>query len=318
MDQKLSRLNFKKFNMDWESRCLFDYKQIESQNMNLPDSLYPGLGAAALYTSFADYQQLFERLPSTVHHVADLGAGVGKLAPIWKAIRPEGEVSLIELVSSRIDAAREMSSLLNLNSVHLIQADLLLASLPKAEAYFIYLPVSKVLERILWQIEQRGEECYLVAIESHGNLYDRLSVVPGLELIEKIELFSERHNPFGHIYHYKPLKRTPSLMELALQASFQDKVLVIEERKKQWLGLSSDLVWSSKTELLLKFPPRTIKSDTLVNILEKTDFENQVQSYLQMMKEESPYEGSLIRKIWITPQLVLEMQNGKMISILPS
>ncbi|MFY7993528.1 MAG: class I SAM-dependent methyltransferase [Bacteriovoracaceae bacterium] len=318
MDQKLSRLNFKKFNTDWESRCLFDYKQIESQNMNLPDSLYPGLGAAALYTSFADYQQLFERLPTSVHHVVDLGAGVGKLAPIWKSIRPEGEVSLIELVSSRIDAAKAMTSILNLTSVHLIQADLLMSSLPKAEAYFIYLPVTKVLEKILFEIQLMNQECFIIAIESHGNLYDRLSVVPGLELLEKIELFSERHNPFGHIYHYKPLKQTPSLMELALQASFQDKVLVIEERKKQWLGLSSDLVWSSKTELLLKFPPRTIKSDTLVKVLEKADFSDQIQSYLQMMREESTFEGSFIRKIWMTPQLVLEMQNGKMISILPS
>lgn len=315
MDPKITKNNFKEFNEHWDSLCSFDYKEIESQNSHLDDSLYPHLGPAALYTSFADYHQLLEFLPKTVKHIIDLGAGVGRIAPIWKSLVPDGEVTLVELVESRHKASVQMIKNLNLNSVNALQQDLLSFDLPSAGAYFIYLPVSSVLERIIDEISLKGKECYVIAIESHGNLYDRFQSWKGLELLDKKELYSQRHNPFGHIYKYTPADKEKDVFSHALSSSYQDKVITIKEKNGEWIGSSFDLVWSSKDEILLKCPPRSVKKDSLQSVKDLSEFSSHIQSLLKIMKQDKEYEGSLIRKIWITPNLRLEMQNGKVISL---
>lgn len=315
MDQKITKNNFKEFNEYWDLVCSFDYKEIESQNSHLDDSLYPHLGPAALYTSFADYHQLLSSLPKTVKHIVDLGAGVGRIAPIWKNLVPDGEVTLIELVESRHKASVQMIKNLNLGSVNAFQKDLLNFDLPSADAYFIYLPVSSVLERMIDEISLKGEVCYVVAIESHGNLYERFESWEGLELIDQKELYSQRHNPFGHIYKYTPIENKKDVFSLALSSSYQDKVITVKEKNGEWIGSSLDLVWSSNNELLLKFPPRSVKKESLQSVKNRSEFSSHIQGLLKIMKQDEEYEGSLIRKIWINPTLRLEMQNGKVINL---
>ncbi len=313
MQKKISSKEAPSFNHEWETKCGLDYKQIEASNSHLDDSLYPHLGPEALYTSFADYFQLLSTLPSTVNHVCDLGAGVGRLAPIWKEIRKDGEVSLVEIVESRMKSAKEIASKLELSGVHFFEEDLLLSSIPKADAYFIYLPVSKVLEKIISDLRLRGKECFIVCIESHGNLYERLSTLPELELINTVDLFSKRHNPLGHIYKFTPKNLELDPFDIALSSSFKNKVVTVKEKSGSWIGLSEDLVWSSPNELLLKYPPRTISKESIISVSEVQDLAPEVAVALDLMRESTPFKGSLIRKIWIGPELKLELLSGAII-----
>gem|GEM_PF-5262552 len=315
MVQKLTRTNFRKFNHDWDLACQFDYRQIESQNMDLDSIFYPGLGPAALYTSFADYYQLFSSLPDSVNHVVDLGAGVGRLAPIWKTLRPDGKVTLIEYVNSRYQAAQDMIQRLCLSEVTLVQEDLLQFKIPQADAYFIYLPVNKVLEKIIADISEMNHPCYIVAIESHGNLFSRLDMWTGLELKTEIPLFTERHHHSGRIYSFSGKKTQLSKMELILRESLNESILVIKDKKGQWIGVSKDLVMSKESEVLLKYPPRTVDESSILEVKKMTDFSAEVQSFIQKLRDEVVFEGSLIRKIWIAPTLKLEMQNGSILSL---
>lgn len=315
MPEKLTELSAENYNRKWSTRCGLDYKKIESQNLHLDDSLYPALGPEALYTSFADYYQLFSHLPEQVIHVCDLGAGVGRLAPVWKELRPSGEVSLVELVESRMKAAREIGEKLCLSGIHYYQADLLQQEIPSADAYFIYLPVSKVLEKILDDLRKKARRTYLICIESHGNLYERLSVVDELQLREKVKLFSQRHNSFGHIYLFTPLDKPLTPYEMALGHSYQDSVLVIDEGNGQWLALTENLVWSGNEELLLKTPPRTIKGSSIKAVKSLNDFSPLIQKALTWMKENKIYQGSHIRKIWLGDEIQLEMLNGSFITL---
>lgn len=302
-------------NTDWEKLCGLDYQKIESQNEQLQDHFYPGLNPEALYTSFIDYDTLFNALPCTVQHVCDLGAGVGKLAPIWKSLRPQGQVTLIEYVPSRARAAQEMVSRLALENVTVKQEDILENPIPSADAYFIYLPVNKILEKILSDLRNLKKEFYLIAIESHGSLFDRLDDFTNLKLIQKIELDSARHSRFGHIYYYSPSESKFSLWDEVLGTSRFKKVLRISDVKGEWLGLSEDLVWMSASEILLKSPPRTILKKDILSVHELSEFPDRFQHYLKLMQDEIFFEGSLIRKIWVSPEIYLEMQSGAKISL---
>jgi hypothetical protein len=174
-----------------------DYEESEKNISRNEEYIYPGLEDTALLTSYLDYFQIYRDLPQGAT-IVDLGAGYCRGSMLFSSLELKRCIS-VECEQSRTKAA-----------LSICPNDILIADLvdkkfviPKAEFYFIYLPVGIVLYEIIRKVIQQKIEATFYVVESHGDLIDYLLMLPKVfKLINKpFKVSLPRHDPY--IYKFK-------------------------------------------------------------------------------------------------------------------
>lgn len=289
----------------WES-----FKDAETLVSDDPAS-YRGLSPEALCTDPEDILAIISD-PLIQGDWIDLGSGYGHTVLTYAEKFPDRKAIGVEKELPRIEVARNISSDLGLSS-EFIQGDLLHCEIPDGKVYFLYFPQGHILDRIL-SVLMRKPLITLVAIESHGDLFERLDREEWLHLSKTIQLKSQRHNQEARIY--TSLGSTTTLAGLH-EFSFRNKIFLITQDNISWLGESFGL-YASGNSYMLNHPPRTVEEKDVVKIM-TIDELNPAQKLLvklwqfddiQIMTKDKIISGAL-RKIIVLPAFSVELSCGE-------
>ncbi|MBT3980621.1 MAG: hypothetical protein HOE90_04660 [Bacteriovoracaceae bacterium] len=167
------------------------------------------LDPRAIYTSYLDFFNIAKKLDfNQGGSFVDLGAGVGRSKLLYSFIYPQLKVICIEKMQGRLKACEKSLSYFGLDTTGLICGDLNEIEIPVADYYFIYLPAGKMLNRVLGELKKiaKSKPFTLIAIESHGDLFDKLEkFAPWLTRKDShLQTALERHN--NNIHFYQPLE----------------------------------------------------------------------------------------------------------------
>ncbi len=193
---------------------------------------YKGVNEQALFTCEDDFVFLFQALPDILTWV-ELGSGHG-LGPLLFAQKyPHKKAFGVEFEKARLLVGEKKKIQLGLSNVEFLHADLLTCPIPFGDVYFLYFSTGPVLDRILFELGKLGTPFFLIAIESHGDLFDRIGKECWLRPIQQVPLVSSRHHPQAMIYE-KFRDPVPSLHDL----SFLKKYLVIQDGHDHSRGIA--------------------------------------------------------------------------------
>lgn len=230
---------------------------------------------------------------------------------IYHHLYPDSSSVGIEFEKSRLEVSQRLRNELRSTQVEFIHADLCSAEIPIADLYFLYFPTGPVLDRILDKIGDNPNTFLLIAIESHGDLFDRLDQETWLEVYKTIPLQSPRHSPYARIYRKHKMKLQSTFHDY----SFQERYFKIQrEDGKIWVGDSFGMTWLQKGFFNLASPPTTICLEDVktVHTWEELDGKLQLLIKLRRLGHLDTLKGS-IRKIFIHPTLQIELSTGKLI-----
>ena len=201
---------------------------------------YPGIDPEALSTSYYDFTQIFEYLAlAPGQSFIDLGAGYGRSVLLLSELYPQTVGKAYEYVGDRIKAAQEFVKAKGRSSHTFLEQDLLAKDfqLANASAYFLYLDIGPLCERLLEQIQvsTSNEPSIIIAIESHGDLIPRIQLEPWLELDKKILSASPRHNPWIYFFKSKPPETCRDFL-------LADQTLMEQWRKLKEIPITKDII----------------------------------------------------------------------------
>lgn len=218
----------------------------------------------ALQTSYEDLYAISKHLPQG-STICDLGAGHCTMALLYSNIRPDIKTISIEYFPQRTEKAKK--SLKNFKNALIIHADLRKIELPKADYYFIYLPQTPLLHRIL--IHLKKKEAQLIVIESHGDVFDFLKELSWIRSIRSVDLVQVRHHQkayFYQLYNTQDSSITEKLIQKSHTKTFEQ--LLIRDERGLWLGDIEGIVWGPKKgEWEVKFPKTIISTDQIIDIV---------------------------------------------------
>ena len=184
------------------------------------------------------------------------------------------------------------------------QADLFLEDLPRRHVTFIYLPTGPLLERVLSQLSDGN---LIAAIESHGELFDRLD--EQCELVDELEITAKRHHPKLRIYRFKsPSLDLKSKLRLKSFDSSYSQILIEENDSllgpSLWMADCYGLTITPDEHVETQFPPRRFKLTQVVKIVEL------INPKLIIERRSGKW-----RKIFIEPRAIVETPHGERIDI---
>lgn len=324
----------------------------ELKDLTLRDETYhDGLTSSeALYTSYRDYNLVREDLEKRgVRSFADLGAGVSRSLLLFHYAKSPVDCSTYEVVAERVESAKvAFKETFKEDPTKIFIKDLSQSKLPEHDAYFIYLPVGKTLNKIISGLRSLPleKEILLYVIESHGDLISYLRYrLPELREVDSISLSSKRHNPELKIYSFKRsenfskelikkkklaeekiqverefvLKNTSYeiflylLEEFSKTNTFADLQVKIREdwqgREWHWIACAKGLSFGVSDETLESiFPPRILKYEKIISFYFPTEEE---RKFIQQRRKESS-SPKAIRKIFLHPRRLLELRDGSL------
>ncbi len=298
----------------WEKLFSFNHSFVE-KDVEAKEGSYKDLNPEALYTSFEDLETIFASLPDSGVWV-DLGAGVGQSALMYGSLFPDRRAIAVEFIEARFQAGKAVAGKLNLENVFFYQRDLLVDEIPEGDIYFLYFPTGPVLDRILHVLYERKKSFQLVAIESHGDLLDRLGKENWLKKMKEIPMKSQRHSPCAILYQSNSELRSPKTF--LHDQSFSQCYLEIQEEETIWLGESFGLEWLKDDLFDLKTPPRTVDASQVKRVLQESELDP-ILSFVaklrrlgevKIMSKNRLYTG-MIRKIYYSPCFELEISSGE-------
>lgn len=194
---------------------LDDYFKIVSKEALVDcskDELYANIDMRALSTSYLDYYQVLNDLGSN-KTLMDLGAGYCRGTFLASIINKE-------CISIEIDKNRSFAAKIKYPN-RVLNLDLKLNELPKADAYFIYLPWGDVTNNILRSIYEVNKSCTLYVIESHGDFIENLSLYKEFVVEEHFNTSSKRHDSKIYKYRFIP-SETFGLIEIGDYINLKD------------------------------------------------------------------------------------------------
>jgi hypothetical protein len=300
-----------------------DFNKIEQA---VPDheGLYKGLKSEALQTSYLDYYQILQKIPSGSSFV-DIGAGYNRASFVNHWCDFGHDCIGLEVVKERIVHAQSIGEKFGINSKHFVHFDLYGShELPKADFYFIYMPTGVLLDQIFVKLSGHKHSFQLIVIESHGDLIPTMEHYSDWFKCEfKIPLSQKRHDPFIYFYQsrismkndYRPLedfiywvvgKRFNSDYELVIMD--QD---IGAETPHYWTAslLDSSFYWKGNYLMIeSKYPFRIFPFSAVreVRLVSKQDV-----SYKKLAQMR--FNDQKIGKIIIKPELQYE-KDGKRIT----
>lgn len=183
-----------------------NYDKVENKLKEGEFSLYKeqGLLSSALNTSYLDFYQLSQFIPDGATLV-DLGSGYGRASLVFNELEKNVKVISVEKVAGRLKESKRVHKKKKFKNYELIQGDFLDENfnMPIADFYFIYLPTGDLLEKIFSKLQKIAthQRINLIAIESHGDLIDRLKNEGWLDCsISGLKTSLPRHD--NNIYHF--------------------------------------------------------------------------------------------------------------------
>lgn len=261
--------------------------------MALLDFTYPELSFEALNTPADDWRILFHYMNRQgLKTLFDAGAGNALSAQVAQKEFSNIYVHAWEVMAKRLEGV-------DCPDHDVRVADLFHEPIPKADVHFLYLPTGPLLECILSQIETG---LLIAAIESHGELFQRLE--ESAELVDELPITATRHAPTMRIYrwHTGPKNMKDMLRQYSYQNNFK-QVLIQDndpfEGQCQWLADCFGLNVTPDDYVETLFPPRRLKLEQVVNVLEFNQYE--------ILKER---RAGKWRKIFIEPRLLVETPEG--------
>jgi hypothetical protein len=291
--------------MNWDE--LFQKEFIESEKDIPEDSgAYKNLKYEALYTSSADFFSIFSFL-GPVKTFVDLGAGMGQGCLIYSHLFPTSHSIAVDFVEGRLGAGKKIARALDIQNITFLQQDLFSNEIPDGDVYFLYFPTGMVLDRILSELYRKEKNFKLVAIESHGDLYDRLAKENWLKPLHELTLISSRHSPLIKIFERTFDEKSPEL--IPHEISFQKKVLTIKDDDGSiWLGESYGLSWLKDDLYSLECPPRSIRWSQVLKVQDESEL-SLVQQEARKFRE----KVTSVRKIFVSPRFSLEISSGEQV-----
>lgn len=294
-----------------------DYERVDHGETELSversPELYPELSSAALYTPAEDLRRI-QCHPEISGTWVDLGAGHGLSVLTYLQLHPDREAFGIEKSAARVRAGRRIFSSLGVKTARLREEDLLKADLEGGETFFIYFPTGHVLDRVLAEL-QKLESFKLVAIESHGDLFPRLELEPGLTLVAEVELSVPRHHPKARIFRKAPERFQK---ETLFNRSFLREHVVIGEGEGCWLGETFGAEWIGGQRFNLCWPPRTIDSASIREFRQTQELAPELGLLTELrrrgeilVKTEQETLCGELRKIHLAPDFCLEFSGGQ-------
>ena len=290
-----------------------DHETVE-KSVSERNGSYQGLKSEALYTSLADLNNIFNH-PLVHGTFLDLGCGNGRSCLFYASKFPERRAIGIEFEPSRLESAQKYLKNYPLDNVTFINGDLLHDEIPKADTYFLYFPTGMVLDRILNKLYSSSNIFNLIAIESHGDLLDRLQLENWLTLKDKVPLVSQRHHPSAFIFERNSEERDSRLESFNL--SFQEKFLLIKNQNESWIGETLGMEWAHDDRFELATPPRTIFWKDVLEIYDFSQINKKYREALQIrrmgevtVKTAIKTFNGFLRKIVIEPTFHLELSGG--------
>jgi hypothetical protein len=261
-----------------------NYLKNESLIETNAEEIYKDLQSEALLTNYFDYYQILEDMkPGTL---VDLGAGYCKGTLLSEYLGLSSRCISIEVERVRVQAAR---SLLDGHD-DLIHGDLLDGEyiLPRADAYFMYLPTGVILNSIIKKVINQKIEAIFYIIESHGDFIDTISFYPEIfeELPSSLKVSQQRHDK--KIYKFKSKKINEINIrkeDLALENinlwlilySQEDTYVLIESKvantntTRKWKANLKDariINYNGELSLQLNYPNRILQLETQDKIVE--------------------------------------------------
>lgn len=290
-----------------------NYETIES-GVSGREGSYKNLRSEALLTSEEDFRAIFAALPEIKFWV-EPGSGHGLGPVLFAELFPDKKSVGIEFEASRVEVSQALKLERNVSNVHFAELDLMSCDIPDGDTFFLYFPTGMVLDRILSELSLRSNFKRIVAIESHGDLLERLRKECWLKEGIHIPLKASRHFPHAVVFERSFISPEASLHSL----SFLKRYLVIkDETDEEWIGECYGLEWSGNHSFMLQTPPRTIQDNQVQKVL---TLENIPQHFhpalhfrrlgaLKFVTEEGTFEGNL-RKIFISPSFKVEISTGQ-------
>ncbi len=257
------------------------------------DLSYSDISYEALNTPVDDWRLLFNFMKvNKLNTLFDAGAGNALSAQTAQAEYKDIQVHAYELINDRIKGLTCPDQVIKC-------ADLFKVDIPKCDITFLYLPTGPLLEKILHQLD---ENSLIAAVESHGELFNRLE--ESAILVESMTQTALRHHPQMRIYRWlRPVQDFKNrLRELSFQKTY-DQIHIKEE--DQLLG---ETVWSADIEGLTitpdnyietRNPPRRLKLNRDIKISPPFDTE-----LIERRRRNN------LRKIFIEPCGIIEDQFG--------
>tara|TARA_R110000868_G_scaffold117600_15_gene312593 strand:- start:92289 stop:93092 length:804 start_codon:yes stop_codon:yes gene_type:complete len=226
----------------------------------LQSQTYEDLSFEALNTPKEDWRELFNFMSRMgLKTLFDAGAGNALSAQVAQSEYPSLCVHAHEIVSERLSS-------LDLPNQVLKICDLMQEPIPICDLTFLYLPTGPLLERILLQLP---DNALIAAVESHGDLFDRLDEC--CELLEELNISAKRHHPSMHIYRYR--KVTSDLRQKIRELSTIESLLQLEVKDAD--PVTGEYVWSADIQgctlesngiIETLWPPRRFSLESVVTI----------------------------------------------------
>lgn len=290
------------------------YDEVESHVHERRGS-YKGLSREALYTDLEDLISIFKH-PLVGGTFADLGCGAGISSLTYGWLFPERKSIGIEFEEVRIKEGRDMALKWDIHNASLFQDDLLSCSIPDADTYFLYFPTGPVLDRVLSELYEKKKNFVLVAIESHGDLYNRLSLENWLLLKDEVPLVFPRHEPRAKIFIRTGEARASGLEPF--KHTYHDHFLLIQNDNESWIGDSLGMEWTEGMRFELQNPPRTIDWRDVKKLMMREDVPAEFHVALELRRlgelsiktKNQEFQG-YIRKIITHPSFVVEISTGE-------
>jgi hypothetical protein len=281
-----------------------DQKLFEHIEQNVSDrkGSYSGLSSEALLTSDEDFRAIFQAV--NIESWCELGSGHGLGTLIFSDIFPDKKSFGVEFEKSRLDFSLAQAQQKN-SSAQFIHADLLSCNIPEVQTYFFYFPTGPVLDRILFELGKRTDDLQLIVIESHGDFLERLKLESWLVPIQEIELVSCRHYQQAVVFKKVSMKK-----DSIFDYSFQEKCLLIQDERGQWLADTWELEFLKENLLQLKYPPRTISQAQVIKILNQQDIPEKLKPFVHQRRSDGCW-----RKLYLYPEMLAETPEGSFIKL---
>jgi SAM-dependent methyltransferase len=349
----LDKLNSNKgVDTEIDSHFYLNQSDIEEKVIGENEHLYQGVRPEALYTSYQDLWNIFQRLDLKEGEAfVDVGAGVGRSKFLLETFYPMIKSFAVELSPERVNASIKAARRSNISTNGFYCQDLSKTKIQVAQYYFFYMPYCDFIERSIEHILNyaQSEKRTLIMIESHGDFLYSFNKHFGVyfELKEKVPLTSQRHDEFAYIFEtrspdyikklvnleneklknywrkllkenvlpFKELSEREKHLFLRWIKDFQDYFIEVrDDDGKLWLADGHELELSLKSNYYrCKHSEREFHTDHISKVLFYPEMLEKV--LLTRRKKLTVQGGYFVRKVIIWPEMMVELSNSKRIPL---
>lgn len=295
----------------------------KTQNFKDNQDYYLGLDANALNTSVIDFINILKLIPQAAV-IADIGSGHSLMSITANIVADHLKIISIEPMAQRFLIAKQFNDFCkgihSFYPVHFedIDNDILIDFL------FIYLPGGILLENILSKIlELKNYPKYILAIESHGELINRLD---HFSYFQNKKIFTRllfpRLDQNCYIYEFNINNKRNDVDEFIKKFYSDNFIIKLSDVNGDWVASTKDasLFFLTFDSILIEciHPPRTIKIKTTevsnLKLLAKSSLPNRISELVQRMQRQEKINDKFIRKIYFDKN-ICELSDGSLVTL---